>query len=72
MISGTIIENPELRFTNSGHPLLKFNLLVTVGRKEHVFHVVAWDAIAEQIAERDEYFKQGAEITVDGYYKDYR
>lgn len=71
MISGTIITQPEMRFTNGGNALLKFELLVTVGRKQHTFNIVAWDAIAETIAKHDEYFKEGATITIDGYYKNH-
>lgn len=71
MISGEIQGMPELRFTNNGHPLLTMKLLVKAGGKEHLFNVVAWDAIAETIAEHDEYFKEGATITVEGYHHMY-
>lgn len=71
VISGEIQGMPELRFTNNGHPLLTMYVLVKSGRKQHVFHVVAWDDIAETIAETDAYFKEGATITVEGYNNTY-
>ena len=67
VISGKIVDPPELRFTPGGHPLLTFDLMVEAGKKSHVFHVVAWDAIAESISIHDEYFKADAKITIEGY-----
>jgi len=72
MISGEIQGTPELRFTVSGHPLLTMDVLVQIGKvKSHTFRVVAWDDIAEAIANDDKYFKSGARISVEGYHKTY-
>lgn len=71
MISGEIQGMPELRFTNNGHPLLTMKVRVKAGTKERTFNVVAWDDIAETIAETDEYFKEGATISIEGYHHTY-
>ncbi|SRR6266849_3052235 len=71
MISGYIQGMPELRFTSNGHPLLTMDVLVQVRNKSHTFRVVAWDDIAEAIANDDKYFKSGARISVEGYHKTY-
>lgn len=68
MISGEIQGMPELRFTANGHAHLTMDVLVQIGKKSHTFRVVAWDAIAEAIANDDKYFKLGARISVEGYH----
>jgi single-stranded DNA-binding protein len=68
MITGTIIEPPVLRFTSNGKALCKFTFQCPLPDAKP-WACVAWEDIAEQIANNDKYFRPNAEITVAGYWK---
>ena len=64
MITGQIVYDPELRFTPSGKALLNFDLETLDG----TVHCVAWESVAEDIAEDDDFF-HSPNVILDGYFK---
>ena len=74
-MTGNLTDNPELRYTGKGTPVCNFRLVTFKLRKngdqwketDHTYvSVVAWDKLAEQIAEN---LEKGSEVTVAGELK---
>lgn len=69
MVTATITEVPELRFTASGKSVLTMSIFAPRLGNEPV-PAIAWQEKAELIANDDDYFKHGATIKVSGYFKE--
>lgn len=63
-IIGTLGQDPELRYTQSGKAKCSFSIAVRSGKdKTDWFNVEAWENTAEVIGE---YFKKGSRIGLEG------
>lgn len=69
ILTGRLVKNPEIRYTESKKAVASFTLAVDDGkgrdgeRKAQFIPVVAWEKTAELI---DQYFKKGDPLTVIG------
>jgi single-strand DNA-binding protein len=69
VISGNVVRDPELRFTNSNKAVCEFsvawNQMARDGqeKKGHFFDCVAWEKMAENVAENA---RRGQRVTVTG------
>ena len=68
-VSGNVVRDPELRFTNSNKAVCEFtvawNQMARDGqeKKAHFFDCVAWEKMAESVAENA---RRGQRVTVTG------
>ena len=68
-VSGNVVRDPELRFTNSNKAVCEFtvawNQMARDGqeKKAHFFDCVAWEKMAESVSENA---RRGQRITVTG------
>lgn len=68
-VSGNVVRDPELRFTNSNKAVCEFtvawNQMAREGqeKKAHFFDCVAWEKMAESVSENA---RRGQRVTVTG------
>jgi single-strand DNA-binding protein len=67
-ITGRLGQDPELRYTQSGKPVVNFSLANNTGfgenRQTHWFTVVAWNGQAEAVVN---HLEKGAQVGVEGF-----
>lgn len=70
MLTGTFKYDPELRFTVSGKAMMTFTLIVSMGEEPREYPCVAWEQLAENIANDDRFFNRREDMySVAGYWK---
>lgn len=69
ILAGRLVKDPELRYTQSGHPVASFTLAVDRpfakegGQKADFIDIVAWRKLAEIAAQ---YLSKGSPVLVEG------
>lgn len=65
IISGRLVKDPEVRYTNSGKAVCSFTVAVNDGKDKAQFvPCVAWEKTAETIGK---WFNKGSPITLTGH-----
>lgn len=69
LASGNLTRDPELRYTNSGKPVVSFAIAINEGsgekRTTEFVECQAWDKVAETVAE---YCRKGRKVLITGTY----
>ena len=66
VLSGTLIDDSQIRYTVSGKSILEFNLTIQDDQDEEIQHPIRVIGRFEQATNRQPDLKKGAQVVVEG------